>query len=228
MESRTVIQVENLTKRFPSESGEVVNALSGVSFSVKEGEFVAVEGPSGGGKSTLLAILGLMDKPSSGTYRLIDVSVNEMTFSQQAQLRNEAIGFVFQSFNLIGHLSALRNVIVPLEYSRQIPRKRHVELALAMLEEVGLADRSDHMPHQLSGGQQQRVAIARALVTSPAVLLADEPTGNLDSRNAEAIVELLSRINRRGSTVMVVTHDQSVASSASRRLQIRDGLVWEG
>ena len=227
MESRTVIQVENLTKRFHSESGEIVSALSGVSFSVKEGEFVAVEGPSGGGKSTLLAILGLLDRPSSGTYRLVDVAVDQMTFSQQAQLRNEAIGFVFQSFNLIGHLSALKNVIVPLEYSRQIPKKLHVELALAMLEEVGLADRANHMPHQLSGGQQQRVAIARALVTSPAVLLADEPTGNLDSRNAEAIVELLSRINRRGSTVMVVTHDQSVASSASRRLQIRDGVVWE-
>ncbi|WP_294067323.1 ABC transporter ATP-binding protein [Silanimonas sp.] len=222
-----MIEVENLTKDFHSESGDIVHALSGVSFSVKEGEFLAVEGPSGGGKSTLLAILGLLDKPSSGTYRLSGISVNELSFSQQAQLRNEAIGFVFQSFNLIGHLNVLKNVIVPLEYSRQIPKKHHVQLAFSMLEEVGLADRAEHMPHQLSGGQQQRVAIARALVTSPAVLLADEPTGNLDSRNADAIVNLLGRINEAGSTVIVVTHDQSVASSASRRLQIRDGLVWE-
>lgn len=220
-----VIEVNGLSRYFSLDGGASVRALDDVSFSVSEGEFVAIVGPSGGGKSTLLSLLGLLDRPTSGTYRLAGRATESLDHQQQARLRNHAIGFVFQSFNLIGHLTALENVLVPLEYSRTIPKLEHNERASTMLRRVGLDARMDHLPHQLSGGQQQRVAIARALVTAPAVLLADEPTGNLDSHYSCEVMSLLKALNEDGSTIVMVTHDASIAACADRRLVLRDGAL---
>jgi putative ABC transport system ATP-binding protein len=223
--SSNVIEVRELSREFRLEGGASVRALVNVSFDVREGEFVAIEGPSGGGKSTLLAVLGLLDRPTSGEYRLAGTSTGSLDHQQQSRLRNQAIGFVFQSFNLIGHLSALENVLIPLEYSRRIPKSEHMARASALLDRVGLGARMDHLPHQLSGGQQQRVAIARALVTSPAVLLADEPTGNLDSKYSGEVMALLKSLHDEGSTIMMVTHNTNIAACADRRLTLRDGTL---
>lgn len=208
--------------------GEVeVAALSDVSFSLARGEFVAITGPSGSGKSTLMHILGCLDRPSSGEYWFRGEKVSELSRARLAQIRNRSIGFVFQSFSLLPRTSALENVELPLYYS-PLPLADQRRAARRALSQVGLSDRASHTPSQLSGGQQQRVAIARALVNEPDLLLADEPTGNLDSQTGAEILALIASLNReRGLTVVVVTHDATVAACARRRISLRDGRVTE-
>lgn len=218
-----VVALERVRKNY--EMGDVVvHALRGVSFSVAHGEFVAIMGASGSGKSTLMNIIGCLDTPTRGRYHLDGVDVRQFDESALSQIRNRKIGFVFQSFNLIPRTSALANVELPLIY-RGMRRKECKARATAALESVGLAGRLHHQPSELSGGQQQRAAIARALVTSPALILADEPTGALDTRSSEEIMHLFSRLNAAGRTIVVITHEQSVASHATRVIHLRDGLV---
>jgi putative ABC transport system ATP-binding protein len=222
--SSETLAVHELTRTF--DLGDVqVHALAGVSLSVKRGEFVAVMGSSGSGKSTLMNILGCLDLPSSGTYLLDGVAVASLGRNQLADLRNEKIGFVFQGFNLLPRTSALENVELPLLYDRRHRIDQPRQSAIAALERVGLGDRLDHHPNQLSGGQQQRVAIARALVSQPAIVLADEPTGNLDSHTTLEVLALFQRLNREGLTLILVTHEAEVARYASRRIELRDGRV---
>jgi len=217
-----MIEVENITKVYPM-GGTEVRALNGVSLTINDGEWVAITGPSGSGKSTLMAILGCLDSPTSGQYRLDGVDVERMNDDQLAAVRNQKIGFVFQQFNLLARTSALENVELPLLYSSRNHRR---EQARSALEAVGLGDRLNHRPNELSGGQQQRVAIARALVTEPSIVLADEPTGNLDSKTGHEIVELFGELHRtRGITVIFVTHDPSIAAHAQRVIKISDGVV---
>jgi len=220
-----VIQISELTKIY--KMGEVeVRALDGVDLSVDEGEFLAVMGPSGSGKSTLMNIIGCLDRPTAGTYQLDDVDVSKLDRDERAVIRNAKIGFVFQSFNLLARTSAIENVELPMLYgelgwSRD---KRHAA-ARESLRRVGLAGREDHYPSQLSGGQQQRVAIARALVTNPAILLADEPTGKLDSRTSEEIMGIFQRLNDDGKTVVLITHEPDIAQYAKRIVHMRDGQI---
>jgi putative ABC transport system ATP-binding protein len=217
-----MIEVEQVTKVYRMGENEV-RALNGVSFKIEAGEWVAITGPSGSGKSTLMAILGCLDSPTSGSYRLDGMNVAQMRDDQLAAVRNQKIGFVFQQFNLLARTSALENVELPLLYSSQNHRR---DRATAALEAVGLKDRLGHRPNELSGGQQQRVAIARALVSEPSILLADEPTGNLDSKTGKEIMELFSDLHRtRGITVIFVTHDPSIAANAQRVIRINDGVV---
>ena len=217
-----MIEIENITKVYQMGETEV-RALNGVSLKIDDGDWVAITGPSGSGKSTLMAILGCLDSPTSGIYRLDGTDVAKMRDDQLAAVRNKKIGFVFQQFNLLARTSALENVELPLLYTNV--NHRH-DRAKAALQAVGLADRMKHHPNELSGGQQQRVAIARALVTEPSIILADEPTGNLDSKTSKEIVELFAELHRtRGITVIFVTHDPTIAANAHRIIHIMDGVV---
>lgn len=221
---RPLIKIENLTKVFYTDEVET-HALSGVYLTVSQGEYVCISGPSGCGKSTLLSIIGLLDTPTDGKYLLNGKAVGNLEFAERSRIRNQEIGFVFQSFNLIGDLTVYENVELPLTYRsgmRPAERKRRVHEAL---ERVDMVHRIRHYPSQLSGGQQQRVAVARALAGSPSVLLADEPTGNLDSRNAEAVMELLRELHREGTTICMVTHDPRFARHAERNVHLFDGKV---
>jgi len=221
---QAVIHLENVHKTY--DLGEIqVHALRGVSLEIREGEMVAVMGASGSGKSTLMNILGCLDKPSKGAYLLDGVDVTNMTKTELAKVRNSKIGFVFQQFNLLSRTSALENVELPTVYAGLPPEERH-KRAQRALEQVGLAERAHHHPSQLSGGQQQRVAIARALVTEPSILLADEPTGNLDSRTSVEVMDIFQRLNQEhGITVILVTHEHDIANYAKRNLEFRDGKI---
>ena len=220
-----LIRMDNVTKVFFTEEVET-HALSGVHMEIKNGEYVSIAGPSGCGKSTLLSILGLLDSPTEGSYWLDGKPVEGLKMSERARYRNRGIGFIFQSFNLIGDLTVYENVELPLTYRgmRAAERKQRVNEAL---EKVGMAHRAKHLPSQLSGGQQQRVAVARAVVGQPLILLADEPTGNLDSRNSEAVMDLLSDLHRGGATICMVTHDPRYSRHADRTIHLFDGRVVE-
>jgi putative ABC transport system ATP-binding protein len=221
----TLIHLEGLTKVFYTDEVET-HALSGIHLDIQKGEYVAISGPSGCGKSTLLSILGLLDSPTGGTYLLNTRQVQSLDLSERARIRNREIGFIFQSFNLIGDLTVFENVELPLTYRGMKSAERRDRCNKA-LERVGMAHRAKHLPSQLSGGQQQRVAVARALVGEPSILLADEPTGNLDSKNGDAVMELLRELHRAGSTICMVTHDPRFARHADRTIHLFDGRVVE-
>jgi putative ABC transport system ATP-binding protein len=224
-ENTTLIHVEDLHKVFVTEEVET-HALSGIHLDIKKGEYIAIAGPSGCGKSTLLSILGLLDSPTKGSYELNGHAAADLSASQRARIRNREVGFIFQSFNLIGDLTVYENVELPLTYQKmpKAERKRRVQNAL---ERVSMAHRMKHYPAQLSGGQQQRVAVARAIVTNPSILLADEPTGNLDSANGDIVMDMLHDLHKAGSTICMVTHDPRYASHAKRKVHLFDGKVVE-
>jgi putative ABC transport system ATP-binding protein len=220
-----MIEIRDLVKVY--EMGDIqVRALDGVSVDVDHGEFVAIMGPSGSGKSTLMNLIGCLDTPSAGTYRLNEQEVSRLDDDELARIRNKEIGFVFQTFNLLSRTSAVENVEVPLVYAG-VPRHERHRRAKEVLEQVGLGDRMHHQPNELSGGQRQRVAVARALVNRPSILLADEPTGNLDSRTGEEIMQLFDELNRNGNTIVLVTHEEDIARHARRVVRLRDGKVVE-
>lgn len=218
-----MIELRDISKNY--RMGEMdICALCGVSLTVKQGELIAVMGPSGSGKSTLMNVLGCLDRPTGGTYTFEDREISAMSDDDLAHVRNAKIGFVFQSFNLLPRFSALKNVEMPLVYSG-VPGRLRTERAMPVLEKVGLKDRMFHKPTELSGGQQQRVAIARALVNNPPLLLADEPTGNLDSRSGAEILNILVDLNNQGVTIMIVTHDHDVAARCKRIINLKDGQI---
>jgi len=223
--AQALIKLEDVTKVFHTDEVET-HALSAVHLEIKNGEFLSIAGPSGCGKSTLLSILGLLDSPTSGQYWINSQSVANLSLSDRTRIRNREIGFIFQAFNLIGDLTVFENVELPLTYRNitSAERKKSVD---EVLERVGMAHRKTHYPAQLSGGQQQRVAVARALVGQPAILLADEPTGNLDSKNSEAVIELLQQLHREGATICMVTHDPRYSSIADRTIHLFDGSIVE-
>ena len=218
-----VVRLSNVAKVYTM-GDQRVEALKGISFSVRPGEFVAIMGASGSGKSTCMNILGCLDVPTSGDYRLEEVNVGGLSGNQLAEIRNKKLGFVFQGFNLLARTTARENVELPLVYAR-IPAAARRAKAMEALAQVGLAERADHYSNQLSGGQQQRVAIARALVNEPAIIMADEPTGNLDSQTSEEIMGIFQTLNSRGITIIMVTHEQDIAAFTSRQIIFRDGLI---
>lgn len=226
MTETPVIILDNVAKHYCL-GDVIIKALDGVSFQINRGECVGITGPSGSGKTTLLYIIGCLMKPTSGDYIIDDKKASSLNEFQLASLRNSKVGFVFQAFNILPRFNALENVILPMVYAKT-PRKERRQKAERLLSEVGLANRMHHKPSQLSGGEQQRVAIARALVNDPAIILADEPTGNLDSASGNAIIEILLDLNRRGRTVIIVTHEKSVAEKTGRVIKLLDGKVVDG
>jgi putative ABC transport system ATP-binding protein len=218
-----VIRIENLT-RFYTIGEETVRALNGINLSIQKNEYVALMGPSGSGKSTLMNIIGCLDTPSSGEYFLNGPNVAQLSDSELAAIRNKEIGFVFQTFNLLPRLTALQNVALPLVYAG-IPEAERLKKAKDVLEQVGLGNRMTHKPNELSGGQRQRVAVARALVNHPSIILADEPTGNLDTKTSEEIMQLFNIIHQAGNTIVLVTHEEDIALRAKRVVRMRDGIV---
>ena len=226
MDQEGIIQVEDITKVYGVGDAQV-RALDGVSLEIRENEFVAIMGPSGSGKSTMMNILGCLDRPTTGQYYLAGEDVSNLNKAELAIIRNRRLGFVFQSYNLLSRTPALENVMLPLLYNRngKLSDSEQIEKALAALIAVGLADRVHHQPHELSGGQAQRVAIARALVNDPMLILADEPTGNLDSKSGEEIMVLLTELHRKGSTIVMVTHEDEIAAHAQRIIHFLDGRI---
>lgn len=221
-----LIELQDVYKIYGEGLESEVRALDGINLSVERGDFLAVVGPSGSGKSTLMNILGCLDIPTYGTYWVDGVDVSELSDSQLSYIRNKQIGFIFQGFNLIQAMNAIENVELPLIYQGIGPGKRH-ELAMEALERVGLGDRGKHKPSEMSGGQQQRVAIARAIATKPPIIMADEPTGALDSKTGQEVLKFLQTLNREGSTIILITHDNGIAATARRLVRISDGLIVE-
>ena len=222
--TKEIIKIENLKREFTM-GAETVHALRGISFTINEGEFVTIMGSSGSGKSTLLNILGCLDQPTSGTYEIDGVKMKDLSRNQLATIRNEKIGFIFQSYNLLARTSALENVELPLFYNSMVSADERRNRALKALKMVGLEERMDHTPSQLSGGQQQRVAIARSLVNNPVMILADEATGNLDTRTAYEIMSIFQELNEQGITIVFVTHEPDIASFSKRTIVLKDGSI---
>jgi len=221
--TEAILKIKDVTRTYFMGDQEV-NALRGVSLNINKGEYVAIMGPSGSGKSTLMNTIGCLDVPTSGSYHLEGVGVNEMSEDQLAEIRNEKIGFVFQTFNLVPRVSVFQNVELPLIY-KGVPKRKRREIVEKAIASVGLEDRSGHKSNELSGGQRQRVAIARALVCEPSIILADEPTGNLDSKTGEEIMVLMNRLHEKGHTISLVTHEDEIAEHAQRIVRLRDGLI---
>ena len=221
--NNAMITLQNVTKTYQM-GDSTVHALDGVTLSIERGEFVAITGPSGSGKSTLMNILGCLDRPTAGSYQLDGDEVATLNDDQLAVTRNKKIGFVFQNFNLLPRISAIKNIALPLVYAG-INDTERMHQALVMLEKVGIAERKDHRPNELSGGQRQRVAIARALVTDPAILIADEPTGNLDTKSSNEIMDVFCSLHRQGRTIIMVTHEADIAAYAQRVIHVRDGKI---
>jgi len=222
--SKTIIGIDTLKREFIMGT-ETVHALKGISYAIKEGEFVTIMGSSGSGKSTMLNILGCLDQPTSGSYKIDQVAVNALSRNELAQIRNEKIGFIFQSYNLLPRTSAIENAELPLLYNSKVSSEERRKRAIDALNLVGLGERLDHTPAQLSGGQQQRVAIARSLVNDPVVILADEATGNLDTRTSYEIMALFQDLNRKGKTIVFVTHEDDIARFSNRTIILKDGTI---
>ena len=218
-----IIKTKNLTKEYEAGS-QIVKALNGIDLSVEKGEFISIMGPSGSGKTTLMNIIGCLDSPTNGTYYLNNRSVSELDDDELAKIRNEEIGFVFQSFHLLSRNTALNNVMLPLTYAGY-DKKEALKKAKSVLDKVGLEDRVSHKPNELSGGQQQRVAIARALVNNPSIVFADEPTGNLDTKTGEEIMSLFKELHKNGQTIIVITHENDIANQTERIITVKDGLI---